>query len=142
MLRGDLLALAASLLMAGYTMIGRVCRRSMSTTLYTLIVYSVTALSALLLLLVTGTPVSGYEPFNWLIALGMAVVCTLLGHNIFNWGLKYFHTATVSTIKLAEPVFSAILAGIFFREIPTLQAVIGSAVIIFGIWWYLKHSEE
>jgi len=51
-------------------------------------------------------------------------------------------SATVSTIKLAEPVFSAILAAAFFREIPTLQAVCGSIVIIFGIWWYLKSSDD
>jgi len=39
-------------------------------------------------------------------------------------------------------VFSAILAAAFFREIPTLQAVCGSIVIIFGIWWYLKSSDD
>ena len=142
MLRGDLLALFSAVMMAGYTMLGRVCRQQLSTTVYTLVVYSVTAVCALLLLLITGTPVIGYEPVNWLMALGMAVMCTLLGHNIFNWGLKYFRSATVSTIKLAEPVFSAILAAAFFREIPTLQAVCGSIVIIFGIWWYLKSSDD
>ncbi len=141
MLYGDMLALLASVAMAGYTMMGRICRRHISTTLYTLVIYTVTALCSLAILLISGTPVLGYEPVNWLTTLGMAVVCTLLGHNVFSWGLKYFSAATVSTIKLAEPVFSAILAVIFFKEIPTAQAVFGSIVIIAGIWWYLRNSE-
>ncbi len=141
MLYGDLLALLASVAMAGYTMMGRVCRQYISTTLYTLIIYTVTAVCSLIVLLATGTPVLGYEPINWLTTFGMAVVCTLLGHNIFSWGLKYLKAATVSTIKLAEPVFSAILAVIFFREIPAAQAIFGSVIIIAGIWWYLKNTE-
>ena len=141
MLKGDLLAIAASVSMAGYTMMGRICRQHISTTLYTWIVYLVTAGVAFVVLTASGTPVLGYDPVNWLTTLGMAVVATLLGHNIFSWGLKYFNAATISTIKLAEPVFSALLAVLFFREIPTPLALFGSAVIIFGIWWYLRYCE-
>ena len=141
MLKGDLLAIVSSVSMAGYTMMGRICRQRISTTLYTWIVYLVTAGVAFTVLAASGTPVLGYDPVNWLTTLGMAVVATLLGHNIFSWGLKYFNAATISTIKLAEPVFSALLAVLFFREIPTPLAIFGSAVIIFGIWWYLRHCE-
>ena len=141
MLKGDLLAIVASVSMAGYTMMGRICRQHISTTLYTWIIYLVTACVAFTVLKAGGTPVLGYEPVNWLTTLGMAVVSTLLGHNIFSWGLKYFNAATVSTIKLAEPVFSALLAVLFFGEIPTPLALLGSAVIIFGIWWYLRWCE-
>ena len=126
MLKGDLLAIAASISMAGYTMMGRICRQQISTTLYTWIVYLVTALVAFCILTLSGTPVLGYDPVNWLTTLGMAVVCTLLGHNIFSWGLKYLNTATVSTIKLAEPVFSALLAVLFFHEIPPFLSYLHS----------------
>ena len=140
MLKGDLLALLSAAAMAGYTMIGRTCRQYISTSLFTWSAYLGTALFSFAALKAGGLPVLGYEPVNYLTALGMGVVSTLLGHNIFSWGLKYFNAATISLFKLAEPVFAAILAVFFFREIPSPMAIAGSFIILSGIWWYLKNS--
>lgn len=133
-LKGDLFALLSAVTITGYTMMGRLARRHMSTALYTLIVYSVTWISALALLLGTGVPVLGYGPSNLAAALGMAVFCTLLGHNIYSWALRYFNAPTVSTAKLLEAVFSALLAVVLYREIPGPAALAGCGAVLAGVW--------
>ena len=69
-------------------------------------------------------------------AAAMAVLCTLLGHSVFSWGLKYLPAAFISTVKLMEPVFASVWGLLLFREVPGWMVVIGGAVIIFGIALY------
>ncbi len=140
-LLGDALALTGALCMAIYTMIGKVCRRELTTTAYTLLVYFSAALTVLVILLVRGTPPLGYEPVNWLTALGMAVFCTLLGHSVFSWGLKYESASFISTVKLLEPVFAALLGMLLFREVPRTQVILGGCIVILGVFVYTRFSE-
>ena len=60
-LRGDLLALFGAVCVAVYTMIGAVCRRTVSTTVYTFVVYLTAAMTVAAAALLTGTPLTGYD---------------------------------------------------------------------------------
>lgn len=140
--RGDLIALAGALCMAVYTMIGAVCRRHISTTVYTFLVYCAAALTVLAIALLGGTPLTGYGPVNLGTALGMAVFCTLLGHSVFSWGLKYLSPAFISTVKLLEPVFASVWGLALFRERPGGAGILGGAVIICGIALYGRAGEK
>ena len=140
-LKGNLLGLAAGATMAVYTMIGTVCRKTVSTTVYTFVVYLAAAATVLAIALSNGTPVAGYGHLNYLTALGMAVFCTLLGHSVFSWGLKYLPPAYISTVKLLDPVFSALWGLLLFQEKPTLLVILGGAAIIFGIALYSRSIE-
>ena len=140
-LRGDMIALAGAACMAVYTMIGRTCRQTITTTTYTSLVYSSAAVTVLLILLCSATPITGYEPINWLTALGMALFCTLLGHSVFSWGLKYESPAFIATAKLLEPVFAGVLGVLLFREIPRAAVVFGGCVVILGIFLYTHFSD-
>ena len=139
-LRGDLFALAGALCMAVYTMLGVVCRRRLSTTVYTWLVYAAAAGTALLAALAGGQSLTGWGPVNLLAGLGMAVFCTLLGHSVFSWGLKYLPPAFVSTVKLLEPVFASVWGLLLFRERPGLQVVLGGGVILTGIALYSREE--
>lgn len=142
MLLGDFLALTGALFMAVYTMIGKVCRNnlSLSTTVYTFIVYLSSALTALVVLLIRGTPLLGYDSSNWFIALGMAVFCTILGHSVFSWGLKYEKASFVSTAKLMEPIFAAAWGFAIFGEVPGLYVVGGGCLVLLGILYYSRND--
>lgn len=135
-LLGDLIALAAAACMAVYTMIGRICRKEITTATYTYLVYSSAAVTVLVILLCSGTPLFGYGSVNWLTALGMAVFCTLLGHSVFSWGLKYESAAFISTVKLLEPVFAGILGFLLFGEVPKAQVILGGCIVILGVYVY------
>ena len=136
--RGDIIALSGSLCMAVYTMIGAVCRKNISTTVYTFLVYCSAALTVLVIALFGGLPLTGYGAENVLTALGMAVFCTLLGHSVFSWGLKYLSPAFISTAKLLEPVFASVWGLALFGERPGLLTLLGGAVIIAGVALYSR----
>jgi len=140
-LRGDAIALSGALCMAVYTMIGAVCRRRLSTTAYTSLVYTAAAVTLLVVTLAGGTPLTGYGAVNGLTALGMAVFCTLLGHSVFSWGLKYLPPAFISTTKLLEPVFASVWGLLLFAERPALPTVLGGTVIICGIALYSQATD-
>lgn len=141
-LRGDVIALAGALFMAVYTMIGVVCRKSVSTTVYTFLVYLSAAGTVLLIALFSGLPLMGYGGVNYLTALGMAVFCTLLGHSVFSWGLKYLPPAFIATVKLMEPVFASVWGLVLFGERPGFLVILGGAVIISGIALYSRVTAE
>nr|WP_325196633.1 DMT family transporter [uncultured Oscillibacter sp.] len=136
--RGDIIALSGALCMAVYTMIGAVCRKNISTTVYTFLVYCSAALTVLVIALFGGLPLTGYGAENVLTALGMAVFCTLLGHSVFSWGLKYLSPAFISTAKLLEPVFASVWGLALFGERPGLLTLLGGAVIIAGVALYSR----
>ena len=120
--------------MAVYTMIGTVCRQRLSTSVYTFLVYTSAAATLLAAALLSGTPLAGYGPVNGLTALGMAVCCTLLGHNVFSWGLKYLPPAFIATVKLMEPVFASVWGLLLFGERPGWLTVAGGAAVLLGVF--------
>lgn len=139
---GSALALLGAFCMAVYTLIGAKVRRTCSTTAYTTLVYTAGTVTVGLLLLLSGTPVIGYAPRDYAAALGLSLFCTLLGHSVFSWGLKYESPAYVSTVKLLEPVFATLLGLALFREIPTLPVILGGVIVIAGIAWYSANSDS
>lgn len=134
---GDFLALSGALFVSIYTLIGRKQRKNMSTTLYTYIVYGSSALTLAFLCIFSGIPLAGYADVDYLCAFGMAVFCTLLGHSVFSWGLKYVPAAFISTAKLGEPVFATLLGLVIFGQVPDGLQIMGGCIIIGGIWMYV-----
>lgn len=141
MLMGDFMALTGAALMAVYTLIGKQCRKSMTTMVYTFIVYTTAALTLLILVFIKGISLTGYNNTNYLIAFGLAVICTLGGHSVYSWGLKYEKASFISTAKLLEPVFASILGLLIFAETPSVMVVVGGVVVILGVYYYSKESE-
>ena len=135
-LYGNILALAAAVFVALYTLIGRIQRGYLSTTVYTFLTYLACFLTLLLMALASGTPLVGYGGREWLIGLGLAVLCTLMGHSLFSWCLKYLSPAYVSAVKLCEPVFSGGLAVPLFGEIPTPLQLLGAGIILGAVLLY------
>ncbi len=139
---GDVLAILGALFVAGYMMIGRIARQKISVTTYTFIVYSSSALTLLILSILTRTPLYPYPAHEYLKFLGLALLCTLLGHSIFNWALEYVKPAFISTAVLGEPVFATIWAMIVFSEFPTIWQVVGSIIILYGIYRFTRIKED
>ena len=137
-LAGDLLALAAAVTVAVYTLLGRIVREKVSTTVYTYLVYAACALVLLFTCLVQEQKLLGYGVSPVVVGLLLAVFSTLLGHSIFSWCLKYFSPAFVSASKLCEPVVAAILAAILFGELPGVLMLFGGALILGGVLYYSR----
>lgn len=88
------------------------------------------------------TPLTGYGGREWFIGLGLAVLCTLMGHSLFSWCLKYLSPAYVSAVKLCEPVFSGALAVPLFQEIPSPMQMAGAVVVLGSVLLYAKAEKK
>ncbi len=141
-LYGDLLALIAAVAVAVYTLLGRIVRKNVSTSVYTYVVYVSCALVLLLTCLVQGYHLFDYGMSAVIVGLLLSVFSTILGHSIFSWCLKYFSPAFVSASKLCEPVVAAIMAGFLFGEMPVLLQVAGGVMIIGGVYYYSRIEKE
>lgn len=141
-LYGDLLSLLAAIAVAAYVLLGRVVRETVSTTVYTFVVYASCAAVLLLFCLVQGNPLFGHGISGILVGLMLAIFSTILGHSIFSWCLKYFSPSFVSASKLCEPVVAAVLAGFLFGESPAALQLAGGAMILGGVFYYSRLEKE
>jgi len=141
-LYGDLLSLLAAIAVAAYVLLGRVVRETVSTTVYTFIVYVSCAAVLLLFCLIQGNSLFGYGLSGIIVGLLLAVFSTILGHSIFSWCLKYFSPSFVSASKLCEPVVAAVLAGFLFGESPAALQLAGGAMILGGVFYYSRLERE
>ena len=137
-LYGDILALLAAVAVAVYTLIGRVVREKLSTTVYTYMVYTACAAVLVITCISQGSSLFAYGWSAVIVGLLLAVFSTILGHSIFSWCLKYFSPAFVSASKLCEPVVAAIMAGFLFGELPGWLQAIGGGLILGGVLWYSR----
>lgn len=142
---GNILALISAILIAAFTLIGKYIRiRNITTSAFTIIAYPACLITLLILDFTTGTPIIGYGTKELFIGLGMAVFCTLLGHSVLNWTLKFLSPGYVSAVKLCEPIFATILGIIMFKEIPSIIQIVGAIIIISGVYLYssVEHANQ
>lgn len=141
-LYGDVLALAAAVFCAVYTLIGRQARGYMSTTIYTYIVYVFCALALGLATALSGLAFTGYGGRSVVVGLLLSVCSTLFGHSIFSWCLKFFSPSFVSASKLCEPVAAAVFALFLFGEVPAPLQIAGDVVTIGGVFLYSQVEKK
>jgi drug/metabolite transporter (DMT)-like permease len=139
---GNLLAFLGAVAISGYMLIGRVVRQHLSATRYTFIAYGASAVLLASYAAIAGNPFFGYEARELLIFLALAVVCTLLGHSLFNWALRFVSPTVVSTSILGETVVASMLAIAIFGEIPTIHTIAGGGVILVSIFLFIRESNR
>ncbi len=137
-LLGNALAVAGAVSVAGYMLLGRFLRRRVDATVYNLVVYSVAAAILLPMAIVAGNPLSGYPLSEFVIFAALAFFCTILGHSIFNWALKYVPASSVSASILLEPIFATLMAAALFHEIPGVLAIIGGTIVVISLYLVIR----
>ncbi|KJS19729.1 MAG: hypothetical protein VR72_17405 [Clostridiaceae bacterium BRH_c20a] len=139
-LKGDLLAIVGAFTVAGYYLCGRHLRKTMDILPYTILVYGFSGLLLLIAVGVMGYPLFGYSLKDYSVFISLAFFCTILGHSILNWALKFLPTASVSISVLGEPVIASVLAFFIFKESLTLQQLFGSILILNGIFYFVRYQ--
>jgi len=130
---GDLLALVGGMFGAAYFLLGRVARRRVGIGTYASLVCAAAALALLPACLVAGIPLVGFSPSAWGLVLLLALVPQLLGHNGFNYALRYLPTATVTATTLLEPVGATLLAIAVLGELPPVVGAVGGTLAVAGV---------
>lgn len=138
---GDLLALVGAWMAAGYLLIGRRLRGTMSLVPYVFAVYGAAALVLIAIMFASGRVPWGFAPVAYLWFVLLALVPQLLGHSTFNWALGFLPAAFVSITLLGEPIGSTILAYLLLDETPPALKIFGAILILAGIF-IASQSEE
>lgn len=133
---GDMLALLACALISFYMLCGQSVRQHISSTTYTIIVYAVSAVVLAIYIPLKGESFGPYPSFDWLWFVLLAIVPNLLGHNLFNWSLKFVSANAISIAILFEPVGASILAYFIFKEQLHASQVVGGIIVLVGIIFY------
>lgn len=139
-LLGDGLAVVGGVFAAAYMTAGSEVRQSVSTTAYTAVCYSTTAVLLLVVCLVGRQDLSGYAAGDWLKLVALTAGAQLLGHSMFNVVLRTTSPTVVALSLLFEIPGAALIAGIFVagQHVPWLAVpsavllVIGLAIVIRG----------
>ncbi len=139
-LLGDLLAVAGGAFAALYMTAGGEVRRSVSTTTYTLLCYSVTGLLLLVACVVLRQPLSGYAADDWLKLVALTLGAQLLGHSLFNRVLKTVGPTVVATLILLEIPGAAAIAAVFLGQQPPLLAVPAAVLLLAGLALVIRAS--
>lgn len=138
---GNAMALLGAFLIAVYLLIGNYVRRTVSTTLYTFMVYFFASLSLFFFTLLDRTPLFDQTPKDWGIFFLLALFPTLMGHSLFSYALKYVKAAFISTAVLFEPVLTILLAMLIFQVYPDLIQLIGGSIILTALILYTTSSK-
>ncbi|TCI22002.1 DMT family transporter [Exiguobacterium sp. SL-9] len=137
---GDLLALIAALLIAGYWLVGQHVRTEMNTNTYSFSVYLVATFVLCFMLLIRGTTFTDFESVNWWYFLALAFFPTILGHNLFNYALARVSATVVSITILGEALWGMLFGFAFFEERLGVMQWVGAAVLLGGIYLFLKED--
>jgi drug/metabolite transporter (DMT)-like permease len=130
---GNALALLAAIVWAFYLLIGRVVRRRVDWLPYVFPLYVVAGITTLLFAVGSGTPLTGYPVYIYLLCGAMALLPQILGHGSFNFAVKFYPAAFLGLVSLLEPIGAAALGMFLFDETPGPIALIGMVMILIAV---------
>jgi drug/metabolite transporter (DMT)-like permease len=141
-LAGDLLALSGAVFVSAYMVIGRWARRSLSVESYSLLTYTSSAITIGLVCALVSPDLFLMSRWDLLMTLAMALVCTVIGHTLFNWSLEFVSASYVAVMILGEPVGASIWAALLFDEVPTILQAVACLALLSGILLFAKQERQ
>jgi len=139
-LMGNSFAFISAVIFVAYFMLGRKIRQYTEWIDYVFYVYLYATVTCALLtiLWVGGLPYLSGSAL--LVGLALAIGPTILGHGSMNYAVKYVSPTLLSTLVLSEVIFAALLAYLFFNEIPTHFSMAAMGIIMVGVslTWYKR----
>lgn len=141
-LAGDLLAFIGGIAGGIYFAIGRRVRERVSIGAYACSVCFSAAFFLGGTAIVTSAPMWGFPWTEGLFILACVLGPQMLGHNGFNYALRYLPASLVSALLLLEPVGATVLAALIYTEVPTLTGALASSVVVAGVLTSIRSSAD
>jgi drug/metabolite transporter (DMT)-like permease len=132
-LKGDLLAVAGAICLAGYLLLAQRIQRQLAFLPYVALVYAIAAAWLWIAVLATGTPAFELPPRTWAALAGIALVSQVIGHSGYNWSLRHLKPDFVAVTLLGEPILASLLGLLFFSETIPAATLLGGALILAAI---------
>ncbi len=132
--KGDLLAVAGAIAVAGYFIVGSRMRPKLTLLAYIFPVYGTAALFLALSAPLLGAGLTGLPARTYFYCFMMALVCQLTGHSLLNRALRRMRTTLVAMATLGEPIGTTMIAWLILGESPVTTEILGGAVILAGVF--------
>jgi len=131
---GDLMATFTGFFYGGYYLITEKSRVLFDSVTHIWFVGVGASLSMLVINLVLGYSLTGYDTQTWLVFLASAVVSQLIGYMALAYALGHLPASIVAPTMVLQPVVTALLAIPLLKEIPTIWQGIGGLIALIGIY--------
>jgi drug/metabolite transporter (DMT)-like permease len=131
---GDLLALAAGTVYAGYMLTTQRIRAGMDTLSSLWIAGAAGVVLLLAYNLVAGQALSGFSAQTYLALLGLGLVSQVAGYLAINYALGHLPASVVSPTLLGQPIVTALLAVPLLGEPLEPRVAAGGLVALAGIY--------
>ena len=135
---GNIFAVLCSVAMALVLIVGKEVRKETTLFEYTRWLFFFASITLFFVSLLVGVSVFAFsaEEFPWFLFL--ALVPTVVGHNIFYYLIKTLSTTTVAAVPLGEPVISSLGALFLFGEPITLAVIVGGGITLLGVFLVVR----
>jgi drug/metabolite transporter (DMT)-like permease len=130
---GDLLSLAAAVMVAASTVLAGDARQRMSTTAFTTASYGTAAVVLGGICLVARVDLTSYAAHDWLLLAAMTAGPQLLGHSVFNHVVATTSATVVSLFLLFEVPGAILVALVWLGQVPSLTVVPGIVLLLVGV---------
>ena len=141
-LMGDMVCLAGMLCLALYLVLAKTNNDTPSVWLYVVPIYYISGIICFIGALILENPLQIYEPKEYLFALGLGLIPTVIGHSSFNYAMVHLRGQLVGLLNTTQFVSAGILAFIFFRETPELSFFFISPLILGGTLFAILSSRN
>ncbi len=135
---GNVFAVLCSVAMALVLIVGKEVRKETALFEYTRWLFFFASITLFFVSLLVGVSVFAFsaEEFPWFLFL--ALVPTVVGHNIFYYLIKTLSTTTVAAVPLGEPVVSSLGALFLFGEPITPAVIVGGGITLLGVFLVVR----
>lgn len=131
---GNVLAILCSIAISFVLVFGKDIRKSVGLFEYTRWLFFFASCTLFIISLIANVSIFSFSPedFPWFIFL--ALVPTMVGHNIFYYLIKTLNTTTVAAVPLGEPIISSLGALALFGEPIGVAVVVGGGITLLGVF--------
>ena len=135
---GNLFAVLCSVAMALVLIVGKEVRQNSPLFEYTRWLFFFAAITLFFVSLFVGVSVFSFsvKELPWFFFL--ALVPTVVGHNIFYYLIKTLSTTTVAAVPLGEPIVSSVGALFLFGEPISSAVIVGGGITLFGVFLVVR----
>lgn len=131
---GDLMAIFTGFFYGGYFLFTEKSRLTFDPVSHIWFVGVGASITLLIINIVLGYPLTGFDRNTWLVFLATAVVSQLIGYMSLAYALGHLPASVVSPTMILQPVVTTLLAIPLLGEVPSIWQGIGGAIALVGIY--------
>ena len=131
-LKGDIICFFGMVFVALYMAFARLNRKNTRLWFYTVPVYLTGGIICFFMALFSGADMIPRSSGDWISVMGLALVCTVGGHSINNYGMRKLRGQLVSLINLTQMIYAALLSFLILGEVPPVYFYPAALLILTG----------